>query len=83
MINYLIKSDNVPNLTPSNFNTTSKITDYNVHLCFTNIDINNTMMEDKKINYKGASLGLNKLFWGENSQNVILQADTLIIAESK
>jgi len=80
----LIKSDNVPNLTPSNFNTTSKITDYNTHLCFTNkkrININNTMMEAKKINYKGSSITLNKLFWDENSQNVILQVDTPIIAK--
>ena len=32
----LIKSDNIPNLTPSNFNTTSNVTDYDVNLCFTN-----------------------------------------------
>ena len=47
----LIKFDNIPNLTPQQFNTTSKITDYNVHLCYTNkkrININNTMMEAKK-----------------------------------
>jgi hypothetical protein len=53
----LIKSDNVPNLTPSNFNTTNHITDYNVHLCFTNkkrIEINNAMMESKKIEYENA-----------------------------
>ncbi len=33
----LIKSDNVPNLTPSNFNTTSNVTDYNIHLFFSPI----------------------------------------------
>ena len=67
----LIKSDNVPNLTPSNFNTTSKITNYNVHLCFTNkkrIRINDALMEAKKIFYKGSSIKLNKLFWDENSR---------------
>jgi hypothetical protein len=53
----LIKSDNIPNLTPSNFNTTSKVTDYNTHLCFTNkkrININHALMEAKKIQYENA-----------------------------
>ena len=53
----LIKSENVPNLTPSDFNTTSHVTDYNVHLCFTNkkrIFINNTMMKAKKKGYEAS-----------------------------
>ena len=37
------------------------------------------MMEAKKIGYKGSSLTLNKLFWDENSQNVILQVDTQLL----
>jgi energy-coupling factor transporter ATP-binding protein EcfA2 len=80
----LIKSDNIPNLTPSNFNTTSHVTDYNVHLCFTNkkrININNALMEAKKIGYEGSSLTLNKLFYDEQSQDVTLQIDTPIIAK--
>jgi hypothetical protein len=47
----LIKSYNVPNLTRSNFNTTSHVSDYNIHICFTNkkrIYINDTMMKAKK-----------------------------------
>jgi hypothetical protein len=39
------------------------------------------MMEAKKIDYKGASVTLNKLFWDENSQDVTLQIDTPIIAK--
>ena len=80
----LIKSDNVPNLTPSNFNTTSNVTDYNTHLCFTNkkrIKINNALMEAKKIGYEGVTLTLKKLFWDEQSQDVTLQLDTPIIAK--
>ena len=38
-------------------------------------------MKAKKIGYKGSSITLNKLFWDENSQNVILQVDTPIIAK--
>ena len=39
------------------------------------------MMEAKKINYKGPSIELNKLFWDEQSQDVILQVNTPIIAK--
>ena len=39
------------------------------------------MMAAKKIDYKGASVTLNKLFWDENSQDVTLQIDTPIIAK--
>ncbi len=80
----LIKSDDVPNLTLSNFNTTSNVRDYNTHLCFTNkkrIKINNALMEAKKIGYEGSSLTLEKLFWDEQSQEVTLQIDTPIIAK--
>ncbi len=65
----LIKSDNIPNLTPSNFNTTSHVTDYNVHLCFTNkkiIYINNALMEAKKIGYEDVSLELKNYFGMSN-----------------
>ncbi len=80
----LIKSDNVPNLTSSNFNNTSNVTDCNTHLCFTNkkrIEINNALMEAKKIGYEGVSLTLNKLFWDEQSQEVTLQIDIPRIAK--
>ena len=39
------------------------------------------MMKAKKINYKGSSLELNKLFWDEQSQDVIFQVHTPIIAK--
>ena len=66
----LTKFDNVPNLTPQHFNISSKVTDYDVHLCFTNkkrIRINHALMEAKKIFYNGSSIELNKLFWDEQS----------------
>ncbi len=38
-------------------------------------------MKAKKIDYEGASLTLDKLFWDEQSQEVTLQIDTPIIAK--
>ncbi len=43
----LIKFDNIPNLTPTDFNITPYVTDYDVHLCYTNkrrIEINKALM---------------------------------------
>ena len=39
------------------------------------------MMKAKKINSKGPSITLNKLFWDENSQDITLQTETPIIAK--
>ena len=80
----LIKYDNVSDLTPEDFTPTSNITDYNVHLCYTNerrIKINNVMMTHKATNYEGNKIDISKLFWDTQSQDVTLQIDTPIIAK--
>ena len=80
----LIKFENVPNLKPEHFTTTSDITKYDIHLCYTNkkrIKINDIMMKHKAIDYKGGKIDINKLFWDSLSQDVILQIDTPIIAK--
>ena len=75
----LTKFDNVPNLTPQHFNISSKVTDYDVHLCYTNKKkntINDAMMESKKIIYDGPSLILKKI---DKQPPVILQIDTIVV----
>jgi hypothetical protein len=70
----LIKFDNIPNLTPTDFNITPNVTDYDVHLCYTHerrININKALMDYKAIGYKGPKGELNELKWDTQSQKVI------------
>ncbi len=58
----LIKFDNIPNLTPTDFKMSSHITEYDVHLCYTNklrIRINTALMNYKSFGYKGPKLEFN------------------------
>jgi hypothetical protein len=58
----LIKFDNIPNLTPTDFNITPNVTDYDVHLCYTNkrrTRINTALIDYKSIGYEGPKIELN------------------------